>query len=93
MLLSSCYTTTVMPKNVAQVHTPQKHTSWSFLWGIIEDKKLKNTDRVDCKGNGLSTVTIKSNAGYILLSFVTLGIVVPIQIEYDCAKDGQLPTP
>jgi Bor protein len=93
VLLSGCYTTSIIPKNVAQVHSPHKRTSWSFFWGLMEDKKWKNTDAVDCQGNGVSSVVVKNNLGYILLSFVTLGIVVPVGIEYDCAKDGQVPPP
>ncbi len=93
LLVSSCYTTNVVPKNVAQLHQPRHRTTWSFLWGAIQDKHLENDSCTDCHGNGLSRVTVKTNFGYILLSVVSLGTVVPTYIEYDCAKDAQLPPP
>jgi hypothetical protein len=93
MLLSACYTTNVIPYKVAQLHQPRKLTTWSFLWGAIQDKRLESDSDTDCYGNGFSRVTVKTNFGFILLSVITLGTVVPQQIEYDCAKDGQVPPP
>ncbi len=93
LFLGSCSTTKIMPKNCAQVRSPKKLPVYSKLWGLIEDKKLKNSDLIDCQGNGLSSVTVKVNAKHVLITLLTLGIVVPMDIYYDCAKDGQLPPP
>lgn len=94
LLLSACSSTTViMPRNVAQVHTVQKRTSWSFFWGAIEDKRFYNTEYTNCQGNGLSMVTVKTNAAFVILNVISLGIVMPIRISFDCAKDAPVPPP
>lgn len=94
IVFCSCSSTTViMPRNVAQVHDPHKCTSWSFFWGALEDKKFKNTELTDCQGNGLSMVTVRTNAAFVILNVISLGIVMPIRIEFDCAKDAQVPPP
>jgi hypothetical protein len=94
IVFCSCSSTTViMPRNVAQLHNPIKRTSWSFFWGALEDKKFKNTELTNCQGNGLAVVTVKTNAAFVILNVISLGIVMPIRIEFDCAKDAQLPPP
>ncbi|HXD93080.1 MAG TPA: hypothetical protein VNX01_07685 [Bacteroidia bacterium] len=58
-------------------------TVYSLWWGFTHPTIIPN-----CYGNGISEVTVKTNFGNKLISFVTLGIVVPIHIEYKCAKDN-----
>lgn len=88
LFLTACSSTTViMPKNVPQVGIVRTRTSWSFLWGAIEDKRFKNTDFTDCEGNGFSVVRVKTNAAFVLLNVVSLGTVMPIRISFDCASD------
>jgi hypothetical protein len=88
--LGSCSRTMIAPKGTAQVKSPEhKFTVWTFLWGLTKDDHYAGSSKLDCHGNGLSRVTIRNNAGYILITVVTAGIVVPTRIECDCAKDGQ----
>lgn len=86
--LESCYSTTMIPKNTASVKTTQHKTIWTFFWGAAENKKLNNTDRCDCMGNGFSKVVIKNHLGFMLLELITLGIVEGKYIEWECAKDN-----
>ncbi|MEP6645485.1 MAG: hypothetical protein ABJC12_00230 [Saprospiraceae bacterium] len=91
LFLTACSSTTViMPRNVAQMHDVQKRTSWSFLWGAIQDKRFENTEFTNCEGNGLSMVSVKTNAAFVLLNVISLGTVMPIRLSFDCAKDAQL---
>ncbi|MEO6131868.1 MAG: hypothetical protein ABIQ02_08460 [Saprospiraceae bacterium] len=94
LFFTACSSSTViMPRNVAQIHNVQKRTSWSFLWGAIQDKRFENTELTNCEGNGLSMVSVKTNAAFVLLNVISLGTVMPIRIAFDCAKDTQIPPP
>lgn len=43
-------------------------------------------EEVDCSGNGLQFVRVKSSWLYSLCTVVTLGAVVPFDIEYRCTS-------
>jgi hypothetical protein len=57
-----------------------KVTRWNFLWGLVQPNDVQ-TDEL-CES--MCQVTVKNNLGYILISSVTLGIVVPMSAEYQC---------
>jgi hypothetical protein len=56
-------------------------TTWSFAWGLVSPKDIN----AGCESKHLSSATNTTNLGYILLSTITLGIVVPQTIEWECA--------
>jgi hypothetical protein len=82
-----CYTYHVAPLKAPIAtftdNTKGKSTTyWGFFWGLKQPAiKPKN-----CNGNGLATVDVKTNYAYTALSFITLGIVNPIQINWQCTK-------
>ena len=88
LLFSSC---SVSDKVVSHYNTDQParaktlthvgKTHWSFLWGI-----LKQGDwAAGCQqGSNMSQVRVKTNPGFIIISFITLGIAVPQKLEWDC---------
>lgn len=43
-------------------------------------------EEVDCSGNGLQFVRVKSSWLYSLCTVVTLGAVVPFDVEYRCTS-------
>ena len=57
-------------------------THWSFFWGL-----LKQGDwAAGCQpGSNMSQVRVKTNAGFLLVSVISLGIAVPQKLEWDCA--------
>ena len=61
-------------------------THWSYFWGL-----LKQSDwPAGCqKGSNMSKVTVKTNPGFVLISVVTLGIVVPQKLEWDCGPPAR----
>ena len=63
---------------------PERRTVWTFAWGLAH----QNIDAGKCQGPGLGEVTVKSNLGYSLISVLTLGIAMPVTIEWRCAKDS-----
>jgi hypothetical protein len=71
----------------------QPSTEWtnttlnSFAWGLIRQDlpadrcQLGNGQRV-----GIEEVKIETNLGFVLISAATLGIWVPVNVGYRCAK-------
>lgn len=68
--------------------------AWSILWGLVEKPVPPPTN---CQGQALAEVRASSNLAYDLLSVVTLGAVVPVRLDWACARPtpgtGQFPIP
>ena len=89
LLASACYQYRLTPvgpdrQPLRAATEPQEVTLWSFGWGLAAQPLVQP----DCQGNGTAEVTASTNLGYTLLTVVTLGIVVPVQLEWRCAKDA-----
>lgn len=57
-----------------------KATKINYFWGIVRAKDVQ----ANCESKSICQVTAQTNAGFILVSFVTLGIVVPQTVVWDC---------
>ena len=71
------------PNDWAPATDVKSQTVWSFFWGNVH----QDVHPPNCHGPGLSEVTVKSNLGFHLISILSLGIAVPVTIEWVCAKD------
>lgn len=56
---------------------------WTYAWGLVQPKDFN--PGCDVGFNHLNKVEVKTNIGFILLSAITLGAVVPVKVEWDCA--------
>lgn len=56
-------------------------TVFALWWGGGDQ-----LEEVDCSGNGLQFVRVKSSWLYSLCTVITLGAVVPFDIEYRCTS-------
>ena len=68
-------------------------THWSYFWGLLKQDEWP----AGCQsGSNMSRVKVKTNAGFIIISFLSLGIVVPQKLEWDCSPpargDGEIGT-
>ena len=67
--------------------------AWSFLWGVAEKVPIPS----NCQGQPLTEVKASSNLAFDLLSVVTLGAVVPVRMDWLCARptptEGEFPIP
>ncbi|MGA0557418.1 Bor/Iss family lipoprotein [Larkinella sp. VNQ87] len=59
---------------------PHRATKTAFLWGIVQPKDVP----AQCESKAICKVSTKTNLGYILISAVTLGIVVPQRLIWEC---------
>lgn len=64
----------------------EKKTVHNLLWGLL----TQDAPAADCvgegKSNGLSEVRISTNLGYLIISVATVGIWVPLDVEWRCAR-------
>lgn len=56
---------------------------WTFAWGLVQPKDVN--PGCDASFNHLNMAEAKTNIGFILISAVTLGAVVPVKVKWDCA--------
>ena len=61
-------------------------THWSFFWGLIKQGDWA----AGCQqGSNMSQVRVKTNPGFIIVSFISLGIAVPQKLEWDCGPPSR----
>jgi len=83
---SGCMTTRVVSQydtNTIANSPLNRRTTWTYAWGLVQPKDIN--PKCSPSFNHLNSVSAKTNFGYLLLSVVTLGIVVPMQVEWTCA--------
>ncbi|WP_394842148.1 hypothetical protein LZC95_34355 [Pendulispora brunnea] len=81
---AGCYHYRVAAPAVANANEPIASTKWSLLWGTIQNESTDTS--CICLNNGIKEVTASTNFGYVMLSIASLGIAVPIRMEYVCGK-------
>jgi len=59
---------------------PEKATRWVYLWGILQRPDIRTPEH--CKS--VCAFESKTNLGYLLVSVISPGTVVPLQVEYSC---------
>ena len=77
-----CSSVYVIAKQASKADDIQTKTVFALWWGASDP-----VENVDCKGNGLHDVSVKTNWFYSICTFVTLGAVVPMDIEYRCTSN------
>jgi hypothetical protein len=71
-----------------QPGTEWKHkTLHSFAWGLVrQDLPVQNCQLLNGQRFGIGEVKIETNYGYLFASAVTLGLWMPVEISWKCAK-------
>ena len=66
-----------------QPATEWKHkTLHAFAWGAVrQDLPVDN-----CQRHGIEEIKIDTNLGYVLISGLSLGLWVPLEVSWRCAK-------
>lgn len=83
-ILQSCATTTIVSdyKCDSFVNNPNyQKTTWSYFWGLKQPKDIDPK----CESKKMNKVIVRTTAGTIILSAITLGIVIPQKTEWCCA--------
>ena len=83
LLLSGCYQYKLLQNDQTTATLPETRLVYSYLWGIKSP-----TIRVDnCGGNGFDRVVVKTNFVNSFVTLITLGIVSPMRVYWECAPD------
>lgn len=86
VMMQGCYhfrVDTTAPQGT-EIH---KKTMHAFLWGLVQPSPID-----DCDDKGVTDVRASTNLGYQVISVATLGIWVPMDVEWRCTKRPP-PTP
>lgn len=54
----------------------------AFFWGLVQE----DVPATDCLSNALDEVRVTTNAGYLVASVLSLGLWVPLDVAWRCAK-------
>lgn len=76
-----CSTVSVVAKQASKADDIMTMTRVSLWWGASDA-----VENIDCKGNGLQIVSVKTNWLYSLCTVVTLGAVVPVDVACRCTS-------
>jgi hypothetical protein len=86
--LQSCYQYRILTTAPDPSTEYQKQVLWSYAWGIWNNPKdftVKNC----LDSTGIDEVLVTRNAGSVLLTIVTIGIVSPVTVKWKCHKPRQ----
>ena len=93
LLLGSCAVTdTVVSRHIADQPARAKRlsytgdTHWSYFWGLLKEEDWG----AGCQpGSDMSRVRVTTNPLFITVSFLSLGLVIPQRLEWDCAPPAR----
>lgn len=80
LLLQGCYHFRLDSKAPFGTEVKKK-TMHSLFWGLVQPSTIDS-----CDDKGVTDVRYSTNLGYQVLSIVSLGIWVPVDVEFRCAK-------
>ena len=80
--IPGCARFTVSVKKPNPATDYEQATMHAFFWGAIEDKEIAER----CESNALDEVRARTNLAYALATVVTLGIWIPMEMEWKCRK-------
>lgn len=64
---------------------PHVTTRVNLFWGIMQPTDIP----AECESKTICNVTTQTNLGYILISAVTIGAVVPQRIMWNCCPSNE----
>lgn len=80
--LAGCVQQHVIVKEPQRGTELQTHHVNSFFWGATREDVIAE----NCVSNAMAEVRYRQNTGQLLASFLTLGIWIPAEVQWYCAK-------
>lgn len=77
-----CSTVNVIAKQASKADDIKKTTVCALWWGGSDP-----VISAECNGNGVQIVSTSSNWLYSLCTVITLGAVVPMDVQYRCTSE------
>ena len=85
VLLQGCARYRVVVPEPTPATDYQTETMNAYLWGAIEETQPAE----NCRDNALDEVRVHQTFPNILATILTLGIWMPLEVEWKCAKSKQ----
>jgi hypothetical protein len=79
-MTTNCMSTKVIAKYDSDSIQPHAATKYTLFWGLLQSQDVP----AECPSKCICKVSAETNIGFILLSAVTLGIVVPQRVVWEC---------
>ncbi len=83
IFFQGCYSYRVVVPNSNPVVDSGSKTVNSFFWGLLNNPQQIVAQECS-KSNSIDEVKFSTNLGYSLISIVTLGIWMPVDVEWKC---------
>ncbi|GEM_PF-2082231 len=83
-LSTGCYHYRVIAPDPEPATEYEKRTVHSLFWGVMQARDISADD---CLSNALDEVRVTTNLGYSIVSVATLGIWMPMDMRWRCAKE------
>jgi len=83
-LTNGCYHYRVVAPDPEPATEYENRIVHSLFWGLVQSKDISADD---CLSNALDEVRITTNIGYSAISIATLGIWMPMNVQWRCAKE------
>ena len=80
--LVGCYHYRVVSPTPEPATDYESRTVHAFLWGLVQE----DVAAADCVSDAMDEVRVSTNMGYLLVSVASLGVWVPLEVEWRCAK-------
>jgi len=87
LIAPSCYHYRVVVPDPDPATDYESRIAHSLFWGLIQSKDISADD---CLSNALDEVHVTTNLGYSIISVATVGIWMPVNIQWKCAKEPLL---
>lgn len=84
-ILPACHSYKVVASHDSDSVVTQKATRYSFVGGLVRPKNID----AQCPQESISNLTVKTNVGHQLITLITLGMVVPVEIEWSCSPANE----
>ncbi|TVQ02063.1 MAG: hypothetical protein EA359_12665 [Balneolaceae bacterium] len=81
---SGCYHYRVIAPDPEPATDYEKRTVHSLFWGLMQARDISADD---CLSNALDEIRITTNLGYSVISVATVGIWMPMDLRWRCAKE------
>ena len=82
LFIQGCYGYRIVVPESTPVADSGKKTVHSLFWGLLNDPQQIVAE--ECVSNSIHEVKVSTNIGYIILSAVTIGIWMPLDVEWKC---------
>lgn len=87
----ACYHYRLTPPDPSPETEWRGKTAHSLFWGLVQE----DLEADNCLDDVIDQVRVTTNAGFALLTIVTLGFWAPVRVEWRCASTeappGQIP--